>query len=173
MAAVSAGPAMNSSSVSTESSANAPWMSSGRPRSILGYSARRSEETGGATAPVAPARSTTTAGGADEASARSVSSPIAHRTARRPSTRGPVRSTTRAMSGVPSPVPSASAPAASPAMPKLPRWSCSRRTTARPLIPIGSRASVAVASSDGMRGTPRMREYDPIPSKLLRVSSLG
>ena len=36
IAAVSAGPAMKSSSLTTESSAKAPWMSSGRPRSSRG-----------------------------------------------------------------------------------------------------------------------------------------
>ena len=38
---------------------------------------------------------------------------------------------------------------------------------------IGSRASVPVASSDGIRATARMREYDPMHPKLQRVSSLG
>ena len=52
-------------------------------------------------------------------------------------------------------------------MPKLPRSSCRSSTTARPLIPIGRRASVPVASSDGTRGTARMREYDPMHPKLL------
>ena len=155
--AVTSGPAVKIVSVSTESSANAPCNRPALWPNRRGYSTRITDWVGGNAAPATNAAATSaTVGAPARASTTTATSPAPHAAASESSARGPRWSISRAVSGAPSPVPSASAPEAAPALANDPVSARTSRMIARPLIPIGSRASSDAANSRATVGVLRI-----------------
>ena len=122
---VSSGPVTKISSISTESSAYALGISSGRSASSSGQRERSTDDTGGIAAPAANAATASTPGAASAApSPHTSSSPPACANESGSRAPSPRQSMSLPCSGAPAALPSASAPAQSPAAANEPLTSC-------------------------------------------------
>jgi hypothetical protein len=158
IAAANSGPAVNSSSIATESSANAAGRSSRRRASNAGQSVRSAAPRLGIANPPTNAHAISAPVGAPD-SVSAIRTPVAAAStnASGSSTRPcPSRSISRLCSGDPIAAPIPNAPSTTPATANDPRSSAMYSTSASANIPYGSRASIDAPSSGATWGARRM-----------------
>jgi hypothetical protein len=154
------GPAVNSSSIATESSAYAAGTSSSRRRISCGHSVRKAPPMPGTVSPpTRPHATSATVGAPVSVSAISRPVAVASSSAAGSSTRRwPIRSIRRLCAGVPTAAPIANAPSTRPATAYESRASARYRIAASPYRPYGSRASIDASSSGVTCGIRRTAE---------------